>query len=78
MKTKITKAEYLQIVGLLALAKTHNKALQEIDNAVAGILGAEDEGGGGRPYYGHVSDEVYDDEASATALLKRCKIAAPK
>lgn len=43
MKTKITKAERLQIIGLLALAAQHNAALEEIKAATIELLAIEDD-----------------------------------
>lgn len=38
MKTTITKAEHLQLVGLLALARHHDKALEDIKAAAVALL----------------------------------------
>lgn len=74
----ITQDDYLRLVGLLALAKDHNKFLDEIERSAARILKLEDEdeGGGGRPYFGHLSDAVYGSGAeNAAALLELMEIA---
>lgn len=53
-KKTITKAQHLQLVGLLALAKRHNERLDDIRRAVAEIIREEDD-------HGHASDIVYGD-----------------
>jgi len=65
-KTEITKAEFLQLTGLLVLAKRHNAALKEILAAVVEITGEKDENG-------HGADGVYSDY-SAEGLLDRLGI----
>ncbi len=65
MKT-INQSEYLQLMGLLVLAKRHNDALNQIVDAVRAITGEEDD-------MGHSSDAVYSDY-SADELLKKLDI----
>ena len=69
MKKEITKAEYLQIVGLLTLAKIHNGKLQDITNAVDELIGDEENS--------HVSDAVYGyPDYDADVMLKKLEIKA--
>ena len=66
---KIKRNEYLQVVGLLALASTHAKALRDIEEAICKIVG-ETPGG-------HVGDAIYSNPTyTADELLK--KVAARK
>jgi hypothetical protein len=65
-KKTVTKAERLQLVGLLALAKQHNEFLRQILSAAMEITGEEDDAG-------HTSDAVYSDY-SADALLRNMGI----
>jgi hypothetical protein len=73
MKLAITQSEYLQLLGLKTLAIQHNKSLQDIDKAIAGILEVPNEGTNS-PYFGHVSDCVYDNNESIDALLERLAV----
>lgn len=65
-KTKITRSEYLQLVGLLTLAKENNKRQADIIAAVIAITGETDD-------MGHGNDAVYSDY-SADELLGKLKI----
>jgi hypothetical protein len=68
MKTKITKKEYLQIVGLLALADKYMKIIGDIINELREIVGEKEE-------WGHCGDAVIDDRLrNADSLLKKLKI----
>lgn len=69
MKT-ISKHDYYSAVGLGQLAKDKNAELKTIEEALAKLMGVEDEGYG---YYGHVSDFVYNDSDIKT-LLKNLEI----
>lgn len=44
-KTSISKNQYLQLIGLSILAKTHNKFLEELAAAANEITGEKDETG---------------------------------
>ena len=70
MKEYITKAEHLQLMGLLAVAASQNRALHETESAIAELLLIE---GNIQEGFGHVSDAVYC-EYSATELLGKLKI----
>jgi hypothetical protein len=63
---KLKRTEYLQVVGLLALAPRHNQALKDIEEAIAAVVGEEPDGG----YYGHVSDAVYNGYSADKLLAK--------
>lgn len=64
----ITRSEYLQLVGLMALAQRHNQALRELDEAARGITHEERDG--------HTSDAIYDAfSLGVDDLLRRLKIA---
>jgi hypothetical protein len=63
----VTRSEYLQVEGLLALARNHSRHLADIERALAELL--DDSG------IGHVTDAIYDgDGRSATDLLDRMEI----
>lgn len=66
----ITRNEYLQLVGLIALAQRHNQALRELDEAARAITHEERDG--------HTSDTIYDSFSlgvDVDDLLRRLKIA---
>lgn len=63
MKTEITRSEYVQLAGLLALAKRHDQSMGDIEAAVADTLG--DKEWASDAVRGGVAD--YD----ADALLRR-------
>lgn len=66
---KLKKSEYLQLVGLLALAPKHNDALREIEEAICTIVKVEEANTGG-----HCGDAVYSGY-TADELLKKLKAA---
>ncbi len=74
---KVTKSQYLQIVGLLALAKIGNLHITSIEKAIADIIGKSPESATSK-YYGHVSDVVYSDDPEASDLLSREGIDLPE
>jgi hypothetical protein len=65
-KKTVTKSEYLQLVGLLTLAKKHNEWLEDLRVAALAITQEADE-------HGHTGDAVYGDY-SADMLLDRLNI----
>jgi hypothetical protein len=68
--TEITRAQYLQLVGLLTLAQRHYVTLREIERAACEITGEEFNEGG------HTGDEIYTDgPPDADDLLRRLGIA---
>ena len=52
---KLKRSEYLQVVGLLALASTHSKALEDIEAAICKLVGEKPHEGAGE----HVGDAIY-------------------
>ena len=68
MKTKITKNERLQLIGLLTLAAFHMKAVEDIEKAALEITGEEDD-------CGHTVDALFDpSRRDADQLLERLNI----
>jgi hypothetical protein len=62
MKTTITAAERLQLIGLLALAQHHNDALVDIARAAAALLDAGEVDAVGNflnDKSGHLGDAIY-------------------
>ncbi len=68
----ISRAKYLQLEGLLVLAKRHTAALREIEAAAADLTGQPEEGGG---YFGHVTDAMSEPNITAEELLRKMEIA---
>lgn len=66
-KTTITRAEYLQLVGLMALAERHNEKLKDIAVCALDLTGESDD-------MGHTYDAVYSGEYDADGLLQRLGI----
>jgi hypothetical protein len=58
-KTEITKAEYLQLIGLKELSKKYNQFLNDIYSIGQKITG-EIEGDGSPELYGHTCDYLSD------------------
>lgn len=65
-KTKVTQSEYLQLVGLLTLAKTYTSKLEDILKLVIKITGEKND-------MGHSSDAVYSPY-SVDELIKKLEI----
>lgn len=65
---KLKRGEYLQVVGLLALAPQHNQALNDIRRAICEIVKVEK-----YEDCGHVGDAVYC-EYSADELLRKLDV----
>lgn len=61
---KLKRNEYLQIVGLLALAPRHNDTLRDIEAAICKIVGEKPNDGG------HVGDAVYSGYTADEMLEK--------
>lgn len=68
-KTKVSKTEYLQIMGLLVLGKQHHDAVNAIERALAALTGDESE-------WGHCGDAIFGDY-SAKELLGKLDIKIP-
>ena len=74
-KTSISQDDYLRLVGLLTLARDHNRALSDIRLSAVAITGEYDDTGLGGEVYGHTGDAVYDDNGgNADALLRKLGI----
>lgn len=71
MKKKITRAEYLQLIGLLALAENYSRRMIEVQKSVAELLQINEESS----EHGHVSDVIWDDGSrDADLVLRKLKI----
>lgn len=76
MKSTITEAEHLQLIGLSALAKHANKALKELEDAALALLGiSEDDrcqgdGNHGSPACDWVGEFLYGSTDLRTALKR--------
>lgn len=64
-KRTISKSKYLQVVGLLTVAKKQMAAIRETEAALAELLGEKGDDG----YFGLCSDAIYSDH-TAEYLLK--------
>ena len=65
MKKIITKAERLQLIGLMTLAHQAYKKMDEADDAMQEIVGDDGTGGAGL-----LSDEYFEDKPNVDATLK--------
>lgn len=70
MKT-ITRSEYLQLLGLDALARKHNAALHDILEAMEEITG---EAGTDRAGEGHCADLVWSENLTVDEQLPKLGI----
>jgi len=70
MKEYITKQELLQLIGLLIVASSQNKAIHQTETAIAELLLVE---GNIEEGFGHISDAVYCNY-TASQLLKKLGI----
>lgn len=61
MAKTISKEQYLQLIGLLAVAEKHNGMLESILEAVREITGEEDK-------FGHSADMIYGSTTLDNAL----------
>ena len=61
MKTTITQNEYLQIVGLMTLARNHQKIVDDCNDAMSEIVGDDEK-------YSLLTDAMYDSTDVDTAL----------
>lgn len=62
MKKTITPQEKLQLLGLLTLARQHQKMVREAEGAMIKVLDHDDN------YLDHLSDAMYDDSSIDDAL----------
>lgn len=67
-KTNITRTEYLQLLGLMELARRTMEQAKAIIGAAAAIVGDKNDD------LGHTADECYSSNPSADGLLKRLDI----
>jgi hypothetical protein len=65
-KASITRTEYLQLLGLLTVAKRHTAMLRELIPAVREILGQQED-------RGHADDAVWGDY-SIEELLEKMEV----
>ena len=65
-KTTISRAEYLQLLGLLTLARKHARIVHESEDLMAEILG--DDGGG------DISDTIFSEDRDLEEMLRRMEI----
>ena len=66
---KLKKTDYYKVVGLLALADGHRRAMEDITKALVEITG-EKADPSGSDYYGHVSDAVWSGYSADEMLAK--------
>lgn len=59
---KLKRSQYLQVVGLLALASTHRKAMEDIEASICAIVGEKPNTGS------HVGDAVYSGHDADTLI----------
>ncbi len=70
-KQIITRAEYLQLLGLFVLHKRAEAHRRSIEMAVAELVGEPSEDGG--HYFGHVSDSLFD-KTDVEGMLEKLEI----
>ena len=73
-KTQITKAERLQLIGLLTIAHQAYGKMKECDIAMVEIVGKQDE----YQSAGLLSDEYFEDTPNVDKCLKYMKIKVKK
>lgn len=61
---KLKRSEYLQLVGLLALAQTYVRQVNEIEQAVCKIVGEKPDA------MGHSGDAIWSNYTADTLLEK--------
>jgi hypothetical protein len=69
----ITRAQYLQLLGLQLLAANHWRAIEDLEKAAYTITDERD-GDGSLETCGHTSDILLDKHATIDDLLKRLSI----
>jgi hypothetical protein len=67
MKTTITQSEKMQLLGLVTLARSHNKIIDLANNEMSRIIEAEDN-------YSLLTDIVYDEDVDFDETLKNMEI----
>lgn len=74
-RDRISHEDYLKLIGLLALAEDHNRALHQIEMAAAKITGEFEKSESRRPGdFGHTSDAILEEPPDAAGLLNRLGI----
>ena len=66
MRKAITKNEYLQLIGLMTIARQYYKKQADCEQAMADIFESDET-------YGHWTDAIWDG-ATVDNLLKRMKV----
>lgn len=61
---KLKRNEYLQLVGLLAVAQTHVRMVNDIEKAICKIVGEKPDG------MGHSCDAIWSNYSADTLLEK--------
>lgn len=69
----ITRAQYLQLLGLKLLAGNHWRAIEDLDKTAMQITDERDRDGNPETC-GHTSDVMLDKDATIEDLLKRLNI----
>jgi len=67
MKQKISKNEYLQLLGLKTLIVEYNKKLSDIHTTICDIMEDGDDDG-------WISDFIYDENATVDSFLNGLKV----
>lgn len=70
-KKVLTKAERLQLIGLLTLAHQAFGVMQQVDKGMIEIIGREKDGG---DYADCLSDEYFESNPNVDDCLERMKI----
>ncbi len=71
MSRTITQEEYLQVQGLMFLAKQNYTLFQSLEKALGKLLSEKPDSSG---YYGLVSDAVWGNDISADQLIEMLEI----
>lgn len=77
MKKTISWSDYLTLLGLFQLAQKLTRDLNNLQEAAAGILGVKNDEHC-PSYYGHVSDEIIEENPSVESLLRNLDIKIKK
>jgi hypothetical protein len=68
-KERISRNEYLQLVGLLTVSRRHVRLIQEIAAAIGEVVGDPNDNEGG-----WIGDAVWDANPDVDQMLERMKI----
>lgn len=74
-KASITQTEYVQIVGLLAIAKRHMRTIEDIEKALREIIGQTGDNGhcGDAIFCNYTADELLEKMEVKVQKPKRAK-----